>query len=105
MVKPWDAESIPRVPKARDGESTSGVGSPSRKGGSGDLARENCGFEKAVDGFLVQFRFISSVSFIGMSEEISLILVTFEHLTTHIYGIQLFRSLTESRWHLEESYF
>ena len=52
MIRPWDAESVPRVPKTRDGERTRGV-SLSRKGGSGDLARENFRIRKAVDAFLL----------------------------------------------------
>ena len=50
--RPLDAESVPRVPKARDGRARKGV-SPSRKGDSVDLAREKFGFRKAVDAFLL----------------------------------------------------
>ena len=103
VVRPWDAESVPRVPKARE---RSFPISYCGGGGSGDLVRENFGFRKAVDAFLLHLecknRFIHSVSFVGMLEEIFLIIVTFEHMTTQTHWTQLFRHLTEWWWHLEE---
>ena len=48
VVQAWDTESVPRVPKARDGKSTTGRCPPLESG-----VRENVMFRKAVDAFLL----------------------------------------------------
>ena len=60
----------PAMGRRKRSPSAEGTRRGNHERGSGDLARENFRFRKAV----------------GMSEEIFLILVTFEHLTTQTYG-------------------
>ena len=60
MIRPWDAESVPRVPKARGGESTR-VGFPLSK----DLAREKFRFRKAVYAF---YYILSAISVYELSQ-------------------------------------
>ena len=78
VVRAWDAESVLRVPKARDGKSKRGRCPPLVR-----WVRENARFRNAADAFLLplECNFGLSVHFVGMLEEIFLILVMFGHLT------------------------
>ena len=108
VVRSWDAKSVPPSAEGtRRGVHKRGF-SPLVRGFGGSRPRKfevQKGCRCIFIASWVQFRFINSVNFVGMLEEIFLIIVTFEHLTTQTYWTQLFLPLTESRWDLEESCF